>query len=138
MNYKIALIRGDGIGPEIVHEAVGVLDKVGEKLLDDGLQIVAIRLQVEYIQSVQVIVGMLSPYHSGNEIQRSHSNADVLVVDAREDGILVFSDEMRVCRYDLDHRKECNVFHCTTISLRYSITSMAEHTVLVRILNERV
>ena len=31
MNYKIALIRGDGIGPEIVHEAVGVLDKVGEK-----------------------------------------------------------------------------------------------------------
>ena len=32
MNYKIALIRGDGIGPEIIHEAVGVLDKVGEKL----------------------------------------------------------------------------------------------------------
>ena len=31
MNYKIALIRGDGIGPEIVNEAVGVLDKVGEK-----------------------------------------------------------------------------------------------------------
>lgn len=31
MNYKIALIRGDGIGPEIVDEAVGVLNKVGEK-----------------------------------------------------------------------------------------------------------
>ena len=30
MNYKIALIRGDGIGPEIVNEAVGVLNKVGE------------------------------------------------------------------------------------------------------------
>ena len=31
MNYKIALIRGDGIGPEIVGQAVQVLDKVGEK-----------------------------------------------------------------------------------------------------------
>ena len=31
MNYKIALIRGDGIGPEIVNEAVGVLDRVGKK-----------------------------------------------------------------------------------------------------------
>lgn len=31
MNYKIALIRGDGIGPEVVAEAVGVLEAVGEK-----------------------------------------------------------------------------------------------------------
>ena len=31
MNYKIALIRGDGIGPEVVGEAVKVLDKIGEK-----------------------------------------------------------------------------------------------------------
>ena len=31
MNYKIALIRGDGIGPEVVGEAVKVLDQVGEK-----------------------------------------------------------------------------------------------------------
>ena len=31
MNYKIALIRGDGIGPEIVNEAVAVIDRVGEK-----------------------------------------------------------------------------------------------------------
>ncbi len=31
MDYKIALIRGDGIGPEIVTEAVRVLDKIGEK-----------------------------------------------------------------------------------------------------------
>ncbi len=31
MNYKIALIRGDGIGPEIITEAVRVLDKIGEK-----------------------------------------------------------------------------------------------------------
>lgn len=31
MNYKIALIRGDGIGPEVVGEAVRVLDVVGEK-----------------------------------------------------------------------------------------------------------
>ncbi len=29
--YKITLIRGDGIGPEIVAEAVKVLDKAGEK-----------------------------------------------------------------------------------------------------------
>lgn len=29
MKYKIALIRGDGIGPEVVNEAVGVLDAVG-------------------------------------------------------------------------------------------------------------
>ena len=31
MNYKIALIRGDGIGPEVVEQAVRVLDTVGEK-----------------------------------------------------------------------------------------------------------
>lgn len=31
MDYKIALIRGDGIGPEVVGEAVKVLNKVGEK-----------------------------------------------------------------------------------------------------------
>ncbi|QAT41804.1 3-isopropylmalate dehydrogenase [Aminipila luticellarii] len=31
MNYKIALIPGDGIGPEVVAETVKVLDKIGEK-----------------------------------------------------------------------------------------------------------
>jgi 3-isopropylmalate dehydrogenase len=31
MNYKIALIRGDGIGPEVVNEAVKVMETVGEK-----------------------------------------------------------------------------------------------------------
>ena len=30
MNYKIAVIQGDGIGPEIVREACKVLDRVGE------------------------------------------------------------------------------------------------------------
>ena len=30
MNYHIAVIPGDGIGPEIVREACKVLDKVGE------------------------------------------------------------------------------------------------------------
>ena len=32
MNYNIALLRGDGIGPEIVDSAVRVLEKVGEKI----------------------------------------------------------------------------------------------------------
>ena len=31
MNYKVGVIRGDGIGPEIVAEALKVLDKVAEK-----------------------------------------------------------------------------------------------------------
>lgn len=31
MNYKIALLKGDGIGPEIVDSAVRVLEAVGEK-----------------------------------------------------------------------------------------------------------
>ncbi len=31
MNYKIALIRGDGIGPEVVGEAVKVMEKVGQR-----------------------------------------------------------------------------------------------------------
>ena len=31
MNYKIASIAGDGIGPEIVREARKVLDKIGQK-----------------------------------------------------------------------------------------------------------
>ena len=28
MNYKIALIKGDGIGPEVVGEAVKVMDAI--------------------------------------------------------------------------------------------------------------
>lgn len=31
MNYKIALIPGDGIGPEVIAETVKVLDKIGNK-----------------------------------------------------------------------------------------------------------
>lgn len=31
MNYKIALVPGDGIGPDVMAEAVRVLDKIGEK-----------------------------------------------------------------------------------------------------------
>ncbi|MBF4805676.1 MAG: 3-isopropylmalate dehydrogenase [Pseudoleptotrichia goodfellowii] len=31
MDYRIALLKGDGIGPEIVDEAVKVLDKIGQK-----------------------------------------------------------------------------------------------------------
>jgi 3-isopropylmalate dehydrogenase len=31
MNYKIAVIKGDGIGPEIVSEAMLVLERIGEK-----------------------------------------------------------------------------------------------------------
>ncbi|MEG1857338.1 MAG: 3-isopropylmalate dehydrogenase [Pseudoflavonifractor sp.] len=31
MNYKVALIRGDGIGPEVVGEAVAVLNAVGKR-----------------------------------------------------------------------------------------------------------
>ena len=29
--YNIAVLKGDGIGPEIVDEAIRVLDKAGEK-----------------------------------------------------------------------------------------------------------
>lgn len=32
MNYKVAMIPGDGIGPEIVREARKVLDKVGTEI----------------------------------------------------------------------------------------------------------
>ena len=31
MDYKIAVIKGDGIGPEIIDEAIKILDKTGEK-----------------------------------------------------------------------------------------------------------
>ena len=31
MNFNIALLKGDGIGPEIVDSAVRVLDAVGSK-----------------------------------------------------------------------------------------------------------
>ena len=31
MIYNIALVKGDGIGPEIVDSAVRVLEKIGEK-----------------------------------------------------------------------------------------------------------
>ena len=31
MNYKIAIVPGDGIGPEVIGQTIRVLDKVGEK-----------------------------------------------------------------------------------------------------------
>ena len=31
MEYKIAVIPGDGIGPEVVRETLKVLDRIGEK-----------------------------------------------------------------------------------------------------------
>ena len=31
MNYNIAVIKGDGIGPDIVEQALAVMDKIGEK-----------------------------------------------------------------------------------------------------------
>ena len=31
MNYNLAVIKGDGIGPEVVTEAMKVLDRIGEK-----------------------------------------------------------------------------------------------------------
>ena len=31
MNYKIAVLAGDGIGPEIINQAIKVLKKVGDK-----------------------------------------------------------------------------------------------------------
>ena len=31
MEFKIALIRGDGIGPEVVNGAVKVIDAIAEK-----------------------------------------------------------------------------------------------------------
>ncbi len=31
MNFNITLIKGDGIGPEIIDEAVKVLNKISEK-----------------------------------------------------------------------------------------------------------
>lgn len=31
MNYKLAVIPGDGIGPEVIGETLKVLDKIGEK-----------------------------------------------------------------------------------------------------------
>ena len=34
MNLNIGVIKGDGIGPEIVTEAMKVLDKVGEVFTD--------------------------------------------------------------------------------------------------------
>lgn len=31
MDYKIAVVPGDGIGPEVINEAIKILDKIGEK-----------------------------------------------------------------------------------------------------------
>ncbi len=47
MEYKIALIPGDGIGPEIVSEAKKVLDKVCEKFI--------IHLLIQRCSSVELL-----------------------------------------------------------------------------------
>ena len=53
MSYKVGVIRGDGIGPEIVAEALKVLDKVAEKYngkyeytIENGYYIANVHLQM--------------------------------------------------------------------------------------------
>ncbi|MDD4565753.1 MAG: 3-isopropylmalate dehydrogenase [Eubacteriales bacterium] len=41
MNYKIALVPGDGIGPEVIEETVKVMNKIGEKY-GHGFQFTAV------------------------------------------------------------------------------------------------
>ena len=33
MNYNIAVIPGDGIGPEVIDESIKVLNKIGESII---------------------------------------------------------------------------------------------------------
>lgn len=52
-DYKIVLLKGDGIGPEIVNQAVKVLDKASEKFnftveYDEALLGVALLTQQEF------------------------------------------------------------------------------------------
>jgi predicted AAA+ superfamily ATPase len=55
-------------------------------------------------------------YHGRDKIKGPHSNANVLIVNASEDRVLMLRHKMRMRRDDLDHGKQRNVLHCISLS----------------------
>lgn len=51
-------------------------------------------------------------YHGGHEIQRSHPDADILIIDARKDSVLVFRNQVGMRWDNLYQSEESNVFDC--------------------------
>lgn len=50
--------------------------------------------------------------HCCNQIQGPHPDADILITDASEDSVLIFGNQVRVGRDNLDHCEKSDVFYC--------------------------
>jgi hypothetical protein len=55
----------------------------------------------------------IETYHAFDEIECSHANRHVGVVDAAENRLMVRRNEMRMCWQNLDERNESNVSYCS-------------------------
>lgn len=76
-------------------------------------------------------------YHSGHKVKCSHSNADILVIYAGENRVLVLCNKLRVGGDDLDHRHKRNILHCNHNSKFVIAHDDRTHTILVCIFDER-
>jgi len=76
-------------------------------------------------------------HHALHEIERTHANRHVRIVDAAEDGVVVGSDEMRVGGEDLDESDEGDVAYCKWSKLAdCSSGDIRRLTVLIDVLEE--
>ena len=109
MNYNIALIKGDGIGPEIVDGAGAILNKIGEKYGKTAAQVI---LRWDLQKGVPTIA------RSSNK-ERSRQNFDIFdftlscedmaAIAAMETGVSVFyshEDPVTVEKYAIGMLKK--------------------------------
>lgn len=76
-------------------------------------------------------------HHALDEIESSHANGHVGIIDAGEDGVVMSSDEMRVCRQDLDQSNESDVAHCgRLVSVSHLSFRSRPLTILIHVLEE--
>ena len=83
MNYKIARIKGDGIGPEVVAEAVGVLD---------GVEAAAMRAYSDALNSSAQRVGVTAD-DAPAEVQQEAAQPTVVDADAAAEVQAAFAEQ---------------------------------------------
>lgn len=68
-------------------------------------------------------------HHRRDELERTHADADVLIIDAFQDILLIFCHHLRMAGDDANHGEQRNVFHLVDVSACLSYG--ARRTVLV-------
>ena len=75
---------------------------MGQKLLDYGLKVG--RRNLKYEVNREAKITEVGTHHFGYKLQCPHSNADIRIIHARQNGLLILCHEMWVRGHDFDQR----------------------------------